>query len=112
MSKKKNKTGIVYSTNPDFQYEYEVEESVETLSPSTQNLRISIDKKHRGGKVVTLVQGFVGNQEDLKNLGKLLKGKCGVGGSVKNGMIIIQGDHKSRILDILSSLNYKVKTSN
>jgi len=111
MSAKKNKTGIVYSTNPDFQYTYDEDETIETLTPQKQTLKILTDKKHRGGKVVTLIEGFIGNSDDLKDLGKLLKTKCGVGGSSKEGVIIIQGDHVKKVSDILITLNYKIKTS-
>jgi translation initiation factor 1 len=109
MTAKKRKTGIVYSTDPDFNYEYEQEEVVRTLPPEQQNLKISIDQKHRGGKIVTLVQNFEGNNEDLKDLAKILKTKCGVGGSSKDGTIIIQGDHKEKVCSILEKLNYKVR---
>ena len=108
---KKNKTGIIYSTNPDFQYEIEEDEQMETLPPQQQKLGVLSDRKQRGGKVVTLVQGFIGSNEDLKTLGKLLKSKCGVGGSVKDGEIIIQGDHVRKVADILINLHYKVKSS-
>ncbi|MCD6178771.1 MAG: translation initiation factor [Bacteroidales bacterium] len=111
MSKKKKKKKIVgdvmYSTNPDF--EYEMEEDVETLLPSEQDLRVWLDRKHRGGKQATLVKGFIGNNDDLKDLGKILKTKCGVGGSSKDGEIIIQGDHRDKVVDILKNLGYKVK---
>ncbi len=110
MNAKKKKTGIVYSTDPDFQYSYNEDKQDVTLPPEQQNLKILIDKKHRGGKIVTLVHGFVGNEEDLKELGKLLKTKCGVGGSVKDGEVIIQGNHINKVFDILSAQNYKIKT--
>ena len=108
MSKKKK--NIVYSTNPDYKYEYEddfVEE--ETLIPSQQKLKVMIDQKQRKGKVVTLVNGFIGNSDDLKDLGKILKSKCGVGGSVKNGEILIQGDHCNKVLEILKGLGFQAK---
>ena len=109
MSKKKKFKNIVYSTNPDFQYEYEEEEQEETLAPNQQNLKIHLEKKHRGGKTVSIIKGFVGLEEDLKDLGKLLKSKCGTGGSVKDGEIIIQGDFRDKIMDILNKEGYKSK---
>ena len=90
MAKKSKGNGYVFSTNPNFEFNEE-EESVETLDPANQKLYVSIDRKQRGGKEVTLVEGFVGDEHDLKELGKQLKSKCGVGGSVKDGEILIQG---------------------
>lgn len=109
MAKKKDKLNIVYSTNPDFQYQFEEEESIETLANSQQKLYVSIDRKQRAGKEVTLVEGFLGNEEDLKELGKLLKSKCGVGGTVKDNEIMIQGNFKDKIFDILLKEGYQVK---
>ena len=109
---KKKKTGIVYSTNPDFQFSFDDDFENETLPPGQQHLKVSTDKKHRGGKIVTLIRGFIGNNDDLKTLGKLLKTKCGVGGSVKDSEIIIQGDHVEKISAILRNLKYKVKPFN
>lgn len=106
---KKNKKNIVYSTNPNYEYEYEQDETFETLPPQQQILKVMIDKKQRKGKAVTLVAGFIGSEDDLKDLGKLLKSKCGVGGSVKDGEILIQGDHREKIIDILNNANYKTK---
>ncbi len=100
---------MVYSTNPDFNYDIEEDEEQTTLEPAKQNLRVAIDKKNRGGKVVTLITGFVGTEEDLKTLGKLLKTKCGVGGAAKDGEIIIQGDFKLKIVELLKKEGY-VKT--
>ena len=102
----KERLNIVYSTNPDFTYETTQEEEVETLTPAQQRLRVQLDRKNRGGKVVTLVTGFVGNENDLKNLGKLLKSKCGVGGSAKEGEIIVQGDFRQKVFDLLKKEGY------
>lgn len=108
MSKKKP-TGIVYSTNPDFKFEFDEVEEHETLPPQQQDLRVWIDRKQRAGKQVTLVTGFVGSTNDLEVLGKLLKTKCGTGGTVKDGEIIIQGDVREKIMDILAKSGYKAK---
>lgn len=102
----KDRLNVVYSTNPDYQYENIGEEEAETLPKNQQKLRVSMEKKGRGGKTVTLIRGFVGAEEDLKELGKLLKTKCGVGGSAKEGEIIIQGDFKQRIIDLLKAEGY------
>lgn len=102
----KERLNVVYSTNPDFNYECEGEEEPTTSDKKQQKLRISIEKKGRSGKTVTLVNGFVGTEDDLKELGKLLKTKCGVGGSVKDGEIIIQGEFKQRIIDLLKAEGY------
>ena len=106
---KKEKINVVYSTDPNFQYEYDEETEAETLAPEKQNLRVSLDSEQRKGKIVTLVQGFIGTENDLKELAKLLKNKCGVGGSVKDGEIIIQGELKEKILTILKDNNYRAK---
>ena len=105
----KDRLGVVYSTNSDFNYEKTGEEEPETLSPENQKLRVSIDRKQRKGKSVTLVQGFVGKEDDLKELAKLLKTKCGVGGSAKEGEIIIQGEFVEKVRGILTKQGYKVK---
>ena len=98
---KNDKRGFVYSTDPDFKFEEEEEEAQETLLPKEQRLRIRFETKHRGGKTVTLVQDFVGKEEDLEELGKKLKNYCGTGGSVKDGEIIIQGDQSDKVLQWL-----------
>ncbi|WP_294616367.1 translation initiation factor [uncultured Bacteroides sp.] len=102
----KERLNVVYSTNPDFHYETEETEEQATLQPSQQRLRVQLDRKNRGGKVVTLVTGFVGTEDDLKELGKLLKSKCGVGGSAKEGEIIVQGDFKQKVLELLKKEGY------
>ncbi len=109
MSKKKERLNVVYSTNPNFGYEYEEEEQQETLENGKQLLYVSLDKKQRGGKEVTLVEGFIGSDEDLKDLGKLLKNKCGVGGTAKDGEIIVQGSFRDKVMEILLKEGYKVK---
>lgn len=105
----KGRSGVVYSTNDDYSYDYDDEFEKETLAPSEQKLKVMLDKKSRGGKQVTLVEGFIGTEEDLKDLGKLLKSKCGVGGSAKNGEILIQGDHRDKILQLLQKEGYSAK---
>lgn len=97
---------MVYSTNPDFKYDNGAEEAVETLPKERQNLRVWRDTHGRAGKVATVVKGFVGSDEDLEELGKLLKRKIGVGGSVKDGQIIIQGENRDRVLQILLDEGY------
>ncbi|MDD2982861.1 MAG: translation initiation factor [Crocinitomicaceae bacterium] len=105
----KNKLSpLVYSTNPNFLLDQE-EETTETISNHLQKLYVSIDKKQRAGKEVTLIEGFVGSEEDLKDLGKLLKSKCGVGGSVKDGEILIQGNFRDKVMEILIKEKYQVK---
>lgn len=102
----KERLNVVYSTNPDYNYEMEDEEAQITPAASQQKLRVQLDRKNRGGKVVTLVTGFVGTENDLKELGKLLKSKCGVGGSAKDGEIIVQGDFKQKVLELLKKEGY------
>lgn len=97
----KKRLGIVYSTNPDFLFNLETDTEETTLPKQQQKLRVCIEKKNRGGKTVTLIKGFKGSEQDLKELGKLLKAKCGVGGSIKDEVILIQGDFKTKIIEIL-----------
>lgn len=105
---KKNNGGLIYSTNPNFKIEEE-EESAESLAPNQQDLRVFIEKNNRGGKTVSIVRNFIGNNTDLETLGKELKNKCGTGGSVKDGEIIIQGDFREKILQILIQKGFKAK---
>ena len=102
----KDRLNIVYSTNPDFQYSTDEMEENETLPKQQQKLRVNIEKNHRGGKTVTIVSGFIGGEADLKDLGKLLKTKCGVGGSVKEGELLIQGEFKEKIVELLKKEGY------
>ena len=108
----KKRLGVVFSTNPDFTYEEEAEQKHATLEPQRQNLIVSIDRKGRGGKQVTLVTGFVGTSDDLAELGRTLKVKCGVGGSAKDGEITIQGDFRDRVTALLKDMGYKAKRGN
>ncbi|MBN2639217.1 MAG: translation initiation factor [Bacteroidales bacterium] len=110
MKSNKKNNSIVYSTNPDFVFD-DKQEHIETLPPQQQKLYVMLDRKQRKGKSVTLVTGFVGSEEDLKELAKTLKTKCGVGGSAKDGEIIIQGDFKQKVKDLLEADGYKVKLS-
>ena len=110
MSKKnKKRINVVYSTNPDFEFQEELHEEQETKAPNQQLLYVSLDRKNRGGKEVSLVEGFIGLEDDLKDLAKILKSKCGVGGSVKNGDIIIQGNFVKKVIGLLSDMGYRVK---
>lgn len=111
MAKKKKEKYVVYSTNPDFSQDEEEMEEQETLQPSQQNLKVLIDRKQRKGKSVTLVTGFVGTDDDLKELGKELKAKCGAGGSAKEGEILVQGEVREKVLEILLSKGYNAKKS-
>lgn len=108
-NERKKRINVVYSTNPDFSYQYQQEEEAETPEPQQQNLKVILDSKQRKGKTVTIVQGFIGSEDDLKELAKLLKNKCGVGGSIKDGEIIIQGELKEKVLAILRDNNYRAK---
>ncbi len=107
MSDWKNRLGVLYSTNPDFAYTTDEVEEVTTLPPDKQRLRLSLSKKQRGGKEVSLITGFVGTTEDLEALGKLLRQRCGVGGSAKDGEILVQGDQREKLRKILLELGYR-----
>ncbi|HNW98055.1 MAG TPA: translation initiation factor [Bacteroidales bacterium] len=109
MQKKKNISGVVYSTNPDFQYNYQNSDEPETLPPQQQQLRVFIETKHRGGKTATVVKGFIGKNADLETLGKQIKMKCGTGGSVKDNEIIIQGNFREKVTQYLLAQGYKAK---
>ncbi len=115
MAKKNNdwkkRDGVVYSTSDDFEYNFGSQDEAETLPPAQQKLKVLLDKKARAGKQVTLVEGFIGTEDDLKELGKLLKNKCGVGGSAKDGEILIQGDHRDKVLQVLLQAGYGAKKS-
>lgn len=113
MAKKKfkNRSGVVYSTNPNYQYTEHQQQQKQTLVPSEQHLRVQLDKKSRGGKKVTLITGFMGTEDDLRALAKVLKSQCGVGGSAKNGEILIQGDFVDRVVKILLGKGYGAKRS-
>lgn len=108
----KKRIGVVYSTDPNFKYTEQTEQEPETLEPGRQKLIVGIDRRNRSGKQVTLVTGFIGRDEDLAALGKILKSKCGTGGSAKDGEIIIQGDFRDRIVEILTAAGYKAKRGN
>ena len=103
---RKKRIGVVYSTNPDYEYSDDSQEEAETLPKNQQKLRLNMERAGRGGKTVTLVKGFVGSDKDINALCKLLKQKCSVGGSVKDGEIIIQGDHRQRLVEILKKEGY------
>lgn len=108
----KARLGVVYSTNPDFQYQTQQEEEAETLPPAKQRLIVGIDRRNRSGKQVTLITGFVGTADDLKELGRVLKTRLGVGGSAKDGEITIQGDFRDKVVSILQGLGYNAKRGN
>ena len=103
--------GIMFSTDPEFAYEVEPQETTETLQNAQQDLRVMLDRKNRGGKTVTLVTGFVGAVEDLEQLTKTLKTKCGVGGAAKDGEVVLQGDFKEKVFQFLQKEGYKIKKS-
>jgi translation initiation factor 1 len=107
----KGRLGVVYSTNSDFKYDKEDQNEPDTLPANQQKLIVQLDEKNRKGKAVTLVTGFTGSTEDLEVLGKLLKTKCGVGGTAKDGKILIQGDFRDKVMQILSTEGFKVKRS-
>ena len=107
----KKRDGVVYSTSSEFEFNYKQDQESAALPPQQQQLRVCLDKSMRAGKQVTLVTGFIGTSADLETLGKLLKSKCGVGGSVKSGEVIIQGDHRDKIVSILQKEGYKAKRS-
>ena len=102
----KDRLGVVFSTNPDYQYASDDVQEQSTLPKNEQRLRVAIEKNGRGGKVVTIVRGFVGTEEDMKTLGKFLKTKCGVGGSVKDDEIIVQGNLKEKVIGLLKADGY------
>lgn len=108
----KKRIGVVYSTDPNFKYTEQTEQEPETLEPGRQKLIVGIDRRNRSGKQVTLVTGFIGRDDDLAALGKMLKSKCGTGGSAKDGEIIIQGDFRDRIVEILTAAGYKARRGN
>ncbi|MFO0359002.1 MAG: translation initiation factor [Flavobacteriales bacterium] len=105
----KNREGVVYSTKSDFEFTYDAGKEENTLPPQQQNLKVQLDTSGRAGKQVTLVLGFIGKSADLELLTKLLKSKCGVGGSAKEGVILVQGDMRTKIFDLLVKEGYKVK---
>lgn len=108
MGRKNKNNRVVYSTNPDFEQEDDFIEE-ETLSPSEQLLEVHLDKKNRGGKIAVVVKRFIGTSNDLQQLGKELKSACGVGGSVKDGEIIIQGDKREKVMELLNKKGYRTK---
>jgi translation initiation factor 1 len=108
----KSRLGVVYSTDPDFHYETAAETEAETLPPGKQRLTVAIDRRNRGGKQVTLVTGFVGKADDLKELGKTLKTRCGVGGTAKDGEITVQGDFRDKVVALLKEMGYNAKRGN
>lgn len=100
---------MVYSTDPDYRYETGETGQAETLPPGRQDLRVWLDRRNRGGKQATIVKGFTGSDDDLRELARMLKGKCGVGGTAKDGEIIIQGDFRDRVVAILTEAGYRTK---
>lgn len=110
MCAKKRPKGIVYSTNPDFEYSWDAHQEKKTIAPNQQNLKVHLQSL-KGNKKVTQIRGFIGSDEDLKDLGKKLKSACGVGGSVKDGEILIQGDQREKVIGLLIKEGYKAKKS-
>ena len=108
----KSRLGVVFSTNPDYTYDQPEREEPATLEPGRQKLTVSIDRRHRSGKQVTLVSGFVGTEEDLVALGRILRTKCGTGGAAKEGEILVQGDFRDKIVTLLQSMGYRAKRGN
>lgn len=108
----KDRLGVVFSTNPDFEYQTQEVQEPDTLEPGRQRLIVKIDRRQRAGKQVTLIEGFVGKAEDLEDLGRELKKKIGVGGSAKDGEIFIQGDFRDRVVELLTKMGYKAKRGN
>lgn len=108
----KSRLGVVYSTNPDFQYTTAAQEEAQTLPPGKQRLIVGIDRRNRGGKQVTLVSGFVGSADDLKELGRALKTRLGVGGGAKDGEITVQGDFRDKVVALLQEMGYNAKRGN
>lgn len=106
---KKERVNVVYSTNPDFDYDHDYHEEQDTLAPNQQQLKVWLDKKNRAGKEASIVKGFVGTEDDLKDLAKILKQACGTGGSAKDGEIIIQGNKRDKIVDVLVKNGYRAK---
>ena len=108
-NKNKKNEGVVYSTNPNFNYQQNTPSTANTLPNAQQDLRVWLESKHRGGKTVSVVKGFIGTEDDLNTLAKKIKAACGTGGSTKDGEILIQGDHRDRIVALLLKENYKAK---
>ncbi len=108
----KDRLGVVFSTNPDFQYTTAGKEEAETMPPARQRLIVGIDRRNRGGKQVTLITGFQGADEDLKTLARTLKTRLGVGGSAKDGEITIQGDFRDKVTELLKGMGYNAKRGN
>lgn len=108
MQSKKNRDGVVYSTDDSFEYNYASDDESATLPPAQQNLKVFLDRK-KAGKIVTIVNNYVGKNDDLEVLGKMLKSKCGVGGTVKEGEILIQGEVRDKVIDLLIKAGYKAK---
>ena len=108
-NKNKNRSGVVYSTDKNFEYKSDDDSMESTLNPEKQLLKVRLDSRMRNGKTVTLVEGFIGTETDLEELGKFLKSKCGVGGTVKDGIILIQGDFKNRVIQLLTEKKYRAR---